>query len=114
MEKDLNEREGKGRTGEEIKSDKMLETDERKTMDKRKLKDAYKLITTVTVRSQVCHVQRFSMCQFFVAKNRVHINRCWSEFYCLYGEMATIYQCYLFHIFYIMYFNLNDAKLLDK
>lgn len=41
-------------------------------------------------------------------KIRVHINRHWSDFYCLKDKMATIYVSYLFHISNIIYLNQND------
>lgn len=86
-------------------------------MDKRKVGDlcgeveAVKCTgSTVTCGASQC----VNFCGTIVAKNRVHINRRWSDFYCLNDKMATIYLSYQFHSSDIIHLRQSDAELLDR
>lgn len=91
MEKDLNEREKKERIERENESHSI-------TVDRNKMKDVCKETEAVIWRgkSVTCAA---SWCVNFrgttVAKNRVHINRHWSVFYCPNDKVASISMSFI-------------------
>lgn len=87
-------------------------------MDKGKMKDARKKSGdggTSEAEPVTCGAsQRVNFWGTIVAKNREHINRHWSDSYCLKDKKAAVYLSHLFHIANIIYLNQNDSKPLCR